>query len=99
MDPISPIVDPESPFSHYIKQRKQRIINQNNQKENSKRIPHEYQVNDLILVKNYSKSKYGQAPYVGPYPIVQVNDNGTLRYSKGAVSDVVNIRNATPYIQ
>jgi len=32
-----------------IKQRKHRIIHQNNQKENSKRIPHQYKVGDKVL--------------------------------------------------
>lgn len=81
----------------YIRQRKQTIINQNNQKENKRRIQHDYQVGDKILVKNYSKAKYGQAPYVGPFRIVQVNDNGTLRYRKDNFTDIVNIRNAVPY--
>ena len=54
-------------------------------------------MDDQILVSNYSKAKYGQAAYIGTYPIVKVNDNGTLRYRRGAVTDVVNIRNVTPY--
>lgn len=80
-----------------IKQRKQKIINQNNEKENKKRLKYEYKINDRILIKNYSKTKYGQAAYVGPYTVTRVNNNGTLRYKKGVVTDVVNIRNAVPY--
>ena len=80
-----------------IRQRKQDIIDKNNEKENQKRKPHQYKVGDLILVKNYSKTKYGQAQYVGPYSVTRVNDNGTLRYQNGIIIDVVNIRNAVPY--
>ena len=39
-----------------IRQRKQQIINKNNEKENKKRKPHQYKVKDLILIKNYSKA-------------------------------------------
>ena len=49
------------------------------------------------LIKNEMKSKYPDDPYSGPYEIVRVNRNGTLRYRKGAVTDVINIRNCTPY--
>ena len=45
----------------YSKQRKQEIINYNNKKENSKRIPHVYKENDKVMmsVKSTTKSKYG----------------------------------------
>lgn len=81
----------------YIKQRKQKIIDMNNQKENKKRLTHQYQIGDQILIRNYTKNKYGQAPYAGPYTITQINTNGTLRYRKGITTDVVNLRNAVPY--
>ena len=52
---------------------------------------------DKILVKaDHNKSKY-DPEYNGPYPIVQVNNNGTLKYRKGAILDIVNIRNVHPY--
>ena len=66
-------------------------------KENNKRIRYTYKQDDLILIKNYKKHKYGQAEYVGPYSVTRVNNNGTLRYRKGVVTDVVNIRNSVPY--
>jgi hypothetical protein len=37
-----------------IKARKQQIIRKNNRIENSKRIPHHYQVGDLVMLKNNS---------------------------------------------
>jgi hypothetical protein len=35
--------------------------------------------------------------YEGPYEISQVNDNGTIRFQKGIVNDVVNIRRIKPF--
>ena len=81
-----------------IKDRKQKLINQNNQRENSRRRPHAYQVGDKIMLKTGSNTKFGKDPYKGPYDIVQVNnDNGTIRYQKGNVLDTVNLRNIHPY--
>ena len=42
------------------------------------------------------KTKF-DAKYDGPYNVVAVNNNGTVRIQKGAVTDIVNIRIVTPY--
>jgi hypothetical protein len=71
-----------------IKARKQQIIRKNNQIENSKRIPHHYQVGDLVMLENNRANKYEQ-PYSGPYRITQVNTtNGTVRLKINAVTDI-----------
>ena len=49
------------------------------------------------MIKTDSNNKFGKDPYKGPYNIVQINDNGTIRYNKGAVVDTVNLRNIHPY--
>ena len=81
-----------------IKQRKQKLINKNNERENSKRIPHEYKTGDLVLLRRGNENKY-ESPYSGPHTILQVNDNGTVRMTVGAVTDTYNIRRLTPYHQ
>ncbi len=80
-----------------IRKRKQHLINQNNQQENSKRIAHKYQVGDKVLYRVDSLSKYNENPYEGPYQIVQLNTNGTVRLKMNAVTDTVNIRLLKPY--
>ena len=82
----------------HIKQRKQNLINKNNQRENSKRIPYTYMVGDKVLLKRGTENKY-EAPYEGPYSILKVHDNGTVRLQRGAVSDTVNIRRLTPFFE
>ena len=62
----------------YIKQRKQNNINLNNKRENSKRKEHVYQVGDKVLLSRGTENKH-EAPYQGPFDILQVNDNGTVR--------------------
>ena len=41
----------------YIRDRKQKLINKNNQNENSRRIPHEYKTGDLVLLKRGTENK------------------------------------------
>ena len=80
----------------HIKQRKQQLINKNNMRENSKRIPHKYQIGDKVLIKKGTENKY-ETPYEGPYSILKIHDNGTVRLQRGAISDTINIRRLTPY--
>ena len=77
--------------------RKQEAINKNNAKENSKRIQYEYKINDQVLVKNQQSTKFGQDAYNGPWTVNKVRDNGTVKITKGFITDVYNIRNITKY--
>ena len=80
-----------------IQNNKRKRIELNNMRENKSRIPHEYKVGDMILVSRNKRSKHGEREKNWPYPIVQVNDNGTVRYDKGSYSDIINIRQCEPY--
>jgi len=86
----------------FIKERKQRLIIQNNKRENAKRKPHTYNVDDVVVVKAGAGRKHGSNPYLNPMRITQVNDNGTVKLIKvaningGAVSQTWNIRNIEP---
>jgi len=81
----------------YIRLRKQKIINKNNDRENTKRVPHLYKEGDKVMLRTGTENKY-ERPYSGPHNILQVNTNGTVRLRMGAVTDTVNIRRLTPYI-
>ncbi len=78
------------------KDRKRATIKKNNMQENSKLIDHTYQIGDKVLVSRNSPHKY-ERPYDGPYEILQVNTNGTVRLQMGAMSDVVNICRINAY--
>jgi transposase InsO family protein len=80
----------------HIRQRKQTRINENNKRENKSRRAHTYSLGDKILVKARKNSKH-ELEYDGPYEITQVNDNGTVRFQKGIVNDVINIRRIKPF--
>ncbi len=83
----------------FIKSRKQHIIHQNNVRENRTRIVHDYLAGDKILFKSEIKTKYGDDIWEGPYTIVRVNDNGTVRIKRKKFYDTVNIRLIKPYRQ
>ena len=80
-----------------IKDRKQKIINKNNIRENKTRIDHTYEIGDQVVIKNEQSSKYGKQAYDGPFLITKVNTNGTVNIQKGITNDVWNIRNIHPY--
>ncbi len=80
----------------HIRQRKQDRINENNKRENKNRRNHQYTTGDQILLRARKHSKH-EFEYKGPYAITQVNDNGTVRFQKGIVNDVVNIRRIKPF--
>ena len=80
----------------YIRQRKQQIINKNNERENSKRKEHTYKVGDQVLLAKGTEFKY-ESPFSGPHEILKVNDNGTVCLQVKAVADDYNIRRLYPY--
>ena len=80
-----------------IRERKQKVIKENNKRENAKRIAHKYHRNDKVLFRRQEQAKYGQDPWEGPYKITKVNNNGTVHLKKGAVYETVNIRLIKPY--
>ena len=50
----------------YIKERKQKLILQNNKRENATRFIHQYQVGDRVMVKLDPNRKHGSDCYAGP---------------------------------
>jgi hypothetical protein len=81
----------------YIKERKQRMIRKNNQRENSKRKAHTYAEGDLVLIKNNPNKAKFDDEWLGPVPVVGLHDNGVIRYRKGQIEDSINIRQVHPY--
>ena len=57
---------------------------------------HQYKFGEKILVKRKKNSKH-KLECMGPFPITQINDNGTVRFQKGIINDVTNIRRIKPF--
>jgi len=89
--------------SQFIKERKQRLIIQNNKHENAKRKPHSHNIGNVAVIKAGAGRKHGSNPCLDPMRITQVNDNGTVKLVKvanngGAVSQTWNIWNVEPHM-
>ena len=80
----------------HIRQRKQLRINHNNKRENMRRNNHQYKVGDKILVKRKKHSKH-ELEFMGPIPITQINNNGTVRFKKGFINHATNILRIKPF--
>ena len=80
----------------HIRQHKKLRINQNNKRENMRPNNHQYKVDNKILVKRKKNSKH-ELEFMGPFPITQINDNGTVRFQKGIINDATNIFRIKPF--
>ena len=83
----------------FIKERKQKIIAVNNAKVNSKRLKQTYHVRDKIMLTSATGPKHRGSLYEDPYNILQVNQNGTVKIQKSRYTDIVNIRQISPYTE
>ena len=72
---------------------------ENNQRENAKRIPHDYKEGDLVSKEIPGIKPKLSAPREGPYRVEKVYSNGTIRIRRGHVSERINIRRVQPYHQ
>jgi hypothetical protein len=80
-----------------IVQRKESQIKKDNLRENNKRLIYTYKVGDQVFVTDPRKVSKLYPPRNGPYKVIQVYTNGTVRVQRGAVSSRMNIRRLTPY--
>ena len=69
-----------------IKDCKQKLINQNNERENACRIKHTYSIGDRVLMERTNSTRKLKRPYDGPYEITIVFTNGTVAIQKGIVN-------------
>ena len=61
-----------------------------------RRNNHQYKVGDKIPVKRKKNYKH-ELEFMGPFTIRQINYNVTVRFQKGIINDVTNIRRIKPF--
>jgi Integrase zinc binding domain len=66
----------------YIAQKRQKQIVKDNQRENSKRIAHEYHVGDKVLYSKHGVLKKLDTPQRRPFEVTKVYTNGTVQPSQ-----------------
>jgi len=82
---------------HQIHARRQLLINEDLRRANNARLSHDYQVNEMVMIKEPDPSKM-EAKSRGPFQIVRVHANGTVTLqTKPNVTERINIRRIKPY--
>jgi hypothetical protein len=86
----------------YMRERKQRMIIQNNKKENLTRKPHTYQPGDRVKVRLHQNRKFDPPYNPSPFTVVKHNANGTVELQQetqrgGVVTQTWNIRQIAPW--
>jgi len=80
-----------------INQNKQKLVDENLRRENARRRPHNYQVGDQVDMITEDPNKLDPRKH-GPYPIVKVFTNGTVRILRTEnTEETVNIRKLFPH--
>ena len=67
-------------------------------KEKPKGVKHEYKVKDQVLLDRGILQRKLSPKRDGPYQIVRVYSNGTLKIQKGIYVQCVSLRRCVPYV-
>ena len=91
----------KSNWNEIAEKRRKQVIT-DNIRENASRIDHNYRINDEVLIKldaneRKGQRKIGDSPTRGPYTIVNVYNNGTIKIRKGKYEEIVSIRKVKPF--
>ena len=81
-----------------IRQNRQALIDEQLIRANRRRISHDYQPNDEVLILAYKPDKLAPRA-IGPFCITAVHTNGTVTMIQrnAAVTERINIRRIRPY--
>ena len=77
--------------------RRKERIQRDNTRENKSRSSYQYTIGQQVLVTKPGKIPKMTLPREGPYTIVRINTNGTVRIQRGPIESTINIRRITPY--
>ena len=78
-----------------IRQNKRSIAIRNNLRENSSRLEWDYKIGDKVLL-DYKHRKLDRL-YLGPYNIVGIHSNGTIKIQKGRTELTINVQQLHPF--
>ena len=80
-----------------LSMRKQKLVDKANLRENNKRIDYDYEIGQQVYVTNSGVQRKLDRPKTGPFEIIEVYTNGTVRIQRGAVDERINIRRLEPH--
>ena len=69
-------------------------------RENATRVPHTYEVGQQVWVRLAPSDRKWKlnAPFEGPFPILNVYPTGTLKIQRGAYEETIHIRRVKPFL-
>ena len=76
------------------RQLKRQVLD--NKRENQRRIPHQYQVDEYVLIRNDDIRGKLTSPTFGPFRILEVND-GVVLIERGNYTERISIRRLIPF--
>ena len=80
-----------------IKTNKQKLIIQSNECENNKCLPHKYKEGNQVLLHKPGICHKLITPKEGPYIIMKVHTNGTVKIQHGIIEETVNLCRLEPF--
>ena len=85
-------------WAKIVRQRQSARIRSNGQ-ENQNRLEHKYKVGDkvLLIVKPADRKYKLSPPTEGPFRVLKVFDNGTIRIRRGNYNETISIRRVKPF--
>ena len=82
-----------------IGRRRQLLVDQNNERENRRRLDFDYAVGQKVLLTKDGIIRKAEDKNFGPFVITQVYTNGTVRIQRGTITERMNIRRLSPYFE
>ena len=80
-----------------ITNQKIRQVLRDDERENSERVKHDYQADDMVYIIRDGNYRALDSPHLRPYEIIQVYTNSTVRIQKSSkYTERINIRRLTP---
>ena len=78
---------------------KETVTNRGLVRENKKGIDYDYHVGDYVMIKwDRMEQKWKlNAPYTGPYRLLNIYNNGTVKNKRGVYEENIHIRRLKPY--
>ena len=78
---------------------KEAVANRGLIRENKKRIDHDYRIADYVMIQldQTEQKRKLNPPYTGPYRLLKIYNNGTLKIKRGVYEENIYIRRLKPY--
>ena len=82
-----------------ITNKKQELIDKSNERENKTRVDYDYAIGDKVLITYDGVRRKLTPRREGPYDVIQVYTNGTVKIQRGPLRERINIRRLTPFVE